>query len=136
MPDPRDNDDIDPRRAMAKLGRQHQNDPARTGCLETDEVHRMENFTPIASLTGGVLLGPASVVLRLGLGWGLVGFCPGPAPRGAALLPDGAQAPTLRRGNVGRYGVASIRRRKVGGPRSVAPTFLTAIFTPGPGHPI
>lgn len=81
MPDPRDNDDIDPRRAMAKLGRQHQNDPAQTGCLETDEVHRMENFTPIASLTGGAPIGLASVALLIGLGWSLVGFCPGPAPR-------------------------------------------------------
>jgi uncharacterized membrane protein YedE/YeeE len=38
------------------------------------------HFTPWSSLAGGVLIGIAAAMLVVfGVGWGLAGYCPGPA---------------------------------------------------------
>ncbi len=44
----------------------------------------MHDFTPISALIGGGLIGAASVWLLagaalFGIGWGIAGYCPGPA---------------------------------------------------------
>ena len=45
-----------------------------------------QNFTPYASLIGGVMIGSA----LFGIGWGLGGLCPGPAISSLLLVPGDA----------------------------------------------